>query len=34
MTGIDDPYEAPVAPELRVEPGPLDELVDAVVAHL
>jgi len=34
MTGIDDPYEEPVAPELRVEPGPLDELVDAVVAHL
>ena len=34
MTGIDDPYEEPVAPELRVEPGPLDDLVDAVVAHL
>ena len=34
MTGIDDPYEEPVAPELRVEPGDLDDLVDAVVAHL
>ncbi len=26
MTGIDDPYEAPSTPELRVEPGELDEL--------
>ena len=34
MTGIDDPYEPPVDPELRVEPGELDELVERVVAVL
>ena len=34
MTGIDDPYEPPVGPELRVEPGELDELVERVVAVL
>jgi bifunctional enzyme CysN/CysC len=31
FTGIDDPYEPPPAPELRVTPGDLDEQVDAVV---
>jgi len=34
MTGIDDPYEPPVGPELRLEPGELDELVERVVAVL
>ncbi len=34
MTGVDDPYEPPVNPELRVEPGELDELVERVVAVL
>jgi bifunctional enzyme CysN/CysC len=34
MTGIDDPYEAPTTAELRLEPGPLDDAVEAVVALL
>ena len=34
MTGVDDPYEPPAAPDLRLEPGDLDELVTAVVARL
>ena len=32
MTGIDDPYEAPEAPDVRIVPGPIDEQVAAVVA--
>jgi bifunctional enzyme CysN/CysC len=34
MTGIDDPYEAPVAPELRLVPAPLAEQSAAVIALL
>ena len=34
MTGIDAPYEAPVSPDLRVEPGPLDALVAVVVSMI
>lgn len=34
MTGIDDPYEAPADPELRVQPGDLDAAVAAVIALL
>jgi bifunctional enzyme CysN/CysC len=34
MTGIDDPYEPPADPELRLVPGPLDEQVAAVLAAL
>jgi len=34
MTGIDDPYEPPVAPELRLVPAPLGDQVAAVVATL
>jgi adenylyl-sulfate kinase len=35
FTGVDDPYEIPEAPELRVEPRtPLDVAVEAVVATL
>ena len=34
MTGIDDPYEAPADPDLRVVPGDLDDAVDAVIALL
>jgi adenylyl-sulfate kinase len=32
FTGIDDPYEPPPTPELRISPGPLGEQVDAVLA--
>jgi bifunctional enzyme CysN/CysC len=32
FTGIDDPYEPPVAPDLRVGPAPLAQQVDAVLA--
>ena len=32
FTGIDDPYEAPVTPDLVIGPTPLDEQVDAVMA--
>lgn len=32
FTGIDDPYEPPVTPDLRIGPAPLDEQVDAVMA--
>ncbi|MET0146349.1 MAG: adenylyl-sulfate kinase [Ilumatobacteraceae bacterium] len=34
MTGIDDPYEAPLTPELRLEPADLTDMVAAVVARL
>ena len=34
MTGIDDPYEAPEHPELRLEPGELDAAVAAVIDHI
>jgi bifunctional enzyme CysN/CysC len=34
MTGIDDPYEPPAAPELVVTPASLDEQAAAVVAAL
>ena len=34
MTGIDDPYEPPLDADLRVEPGDLGGLVDAVLAQV
>ena len=35
LTGVDDPYEEPLAPELRLETtGSLDDTVDAVLAAL
>jgi bifunctional enzyme CysN/CysC len=34
MTGIDDPYEAPPAPELTLTPAPLADQVAAVLAAL
>jgi adenylyl-sulfate kinase len=35
MTGVDDPYEAPERPDLRVEPGePLDAAVERVLRIL
>jgi len=35
LTGVDDPYEAPEAPDLAVEPGtPVDHAVTAVLAAL
>ena len=34
MTGIDDPYEAPDAPDLRLGPADLREQVAAVVAMI
>lgn len=34
MTGIDDPYEAPEQPELRLVPGDLAEAVAAVIDHI
>ncbi|HSM67416.1 MAG TPA: adenylyl-sulfate kinase [Ilumatobacteraceae bacterium] len=34
MTGIDDPYEAPVAPEVHLGPADLDEQVAAVLDAL
>lgn len=34
MTGLDDPYEAPVDPELRLVPAPLAEQTAAVIALL
>lgn len=36
FTGIDDPYEPPSQPELRVEGGrkPADKLADEVISHL
>ena len=34
MTGIDDPYEAPSAPELTLTPAALADQVAAVIAHL
>ena len=34
FTGIDDPYEPPATPELRIGPAPLAEQVDAVLAGI
>jgi adenylyl-sulfate kinase len=34
FTGVDDPYEPPATPELRIGPAPLAEQVDAVVAGI
>ena len=34
MTGIDDPYEAPLTPDLTLTPAPLADQVAAVVAAL
>ena len=34
MTGIDDPYEVPLAPDLRVGPGDPPDAVAAVLALL
>jgi adenylyl-sulfate kinase len=34
FTGIDDPYEQPVAPEVRLAPAPLEQQVDAVLAAI
>jgi bifunctional enzyme CysN/CysC len=34
FTGVDDPYERPQHPELRLDPGPLDRAVDEVLAAL
>jgi adenylyl-sulfate kinase len=35
FTGVDDPYEVPVAPDLAIEPGlPLADAVDRVLAAL
>ena len=34
MTGIDDPYEAPAAPEVEVGAGAVDDAVAAIVAEL
>jgi bifunctional enzyme CysN/CysC len=34
MTGIDDPYEAPTDPEVRVEPADLAAQVEVVIAAL
>jgi bifunctional enzyme CysN/CysC len=34
FTGIDDPYEPPVTPDLRIGPAPLEEQVDAVMAGI
>ena len=34
MTGIDDPYESPAAPEIRLPPADLDEQASVVVAAI
>jgi len=34
MTGIDDPYEAPEHPELRLQPGELGAAVTAIIDHI
>jgi bifunctional enzyme CysN/CysC len=34
LTGVDDPYEPPRDPDLRVSPGPLEQSVAAVLAAL
>jgi bifunctional enzyme CysN/CysC len=34
MTGVDDPYEAPAAPDLRIEPGDAVAAVETVLALL
>ena len=33
MTGIDDPYEQPEAPDILVRDGTVDEAVAAIVAR-
>ncbi len=34
LTGVDDPYEAPDAPDVRLVPGPIDRQVTAIVAAI
>jgi bifunctional enzyme CysN/CysC len=34
LTGVDDPYEAPEAPDVRIVPGSIDEQVAAIVAAI
>ena len=34
LTGVDDPYEAPDSPDVRIVPGPIDEQVAAIVAAI
>ena len=34
MTGIDDPYEPPVSPDLTLRPAPVADQVAAVLTHL
>ena len=34
LTGVDDPYEAPEKPDVRVAPGPIDDQVAAIVAAI
>jgi len=34
LTGDDDPYEAPEAPDVRIVPGSIDEQVAAIVAAI
>ena len=34
MTGIDDPYEPPTAPDLHLAPAPLADQVAAVLTAL
>jgi bifunctional enzyme CysN/CysC len=34
MTGIDDPYEPPMSPDLTLRPAPVADQVAAVLAHL
>jgi bifunctional enzyme CysN/CysC len=34
MTGVDDPYEPPLTPDLRIEPAPLADQAALVVAAL
>ena len=34
MTGVDDPYEAPLDPDVRLQPAPVEAQVDIVLAAL
>lgn len=34
FTGVDDPYEVPLDPEVEVLPGPIDDGVEAILAAL
>ena len=34
FTGVDDPYEAPLCPEVEVRPGPIEDGVDAILGAL